>query len=410
VLPSALAATIGDFSVAYQGSSGSEGQAQITGLFTDELINAESFPTRIEVDQRNVNPINATMLTIFRDVSRARATADAVSARYAEFDPKNASYAEVLAFGGFTRVLLAENYCNGVPLAAPDAGGSIVGTPQTTAQLLTQALAKFDSAITVATAAGAAGATQLNMARIGKGRTLLDQGQFAAAAAAVAAVPSNFRYVVFSSENSGRQNNGIFSFAQLGRRFAIPSREGTNGQPFASANDPRVPTYRPAGSAGIGFDAVTPLIVTTKYPARTAPTPLAEGSEARLIEAEAALQANDLVTFRTKLNEARAAAATYPVAVGGAAQPAPAPITVVPVTRAEQVDLLFSERAFTLFLTSHRLGDLRRLVRQYARPAESVFPSGAYFKGGTYGTDVNIPVPFEEQNNPGFKGCIDRNA
>jgi len=31
-----------------------------------------------------------------------------------------------------------------------------------------------------------------------------------------------------------------------------------------------------------------------------------------------------------------------------------------------------------------------------------VFPNGAYFKGGTYGTDVNVPVPFQEQNNPEY--------
>jgi hypothetical protein len=32
----------------------------------------------------------------------------------------------------------------------------------------------------------------------------------------------------------------------------------------------------------------------------------------------------------------------------------------------------------------------------------TVFPNGAYFKGGTYGTDVNIPVPQQEQNNPNY--------
>lgn len=407
VLPSALAAAIGDFAVAYAGSSGSEGQAQITGLFTDELINSESFPTRIEVDQRTVNPVNGTMLTIFRDIARARATSDAVGARFQEFDPRSQSYAEVQALSGFTRVLLAENYCSGVPISLANADGSFTfGTPQTTAQLFQQAIAKFDSAITVATAAGAAGASQLNLARVGKGRTLLNQGQFAAAATAVAAVPSNFRYVIFHSENSGRQNNGILSFSQLQRRFAIPSREGINGAPFSSAADPRVPTYR----AGIGFDAVTPLIVTTKYPTRSAPTPLAEGSEARLIEAEAALQTGNTVLFLQKLNEARAAAVTYPAAVGGANQAAPAPIAAAPATRDEQVDLLFQERAFTMFLTSHRLGDLRRLVRQYSRGAETVFPTGAYFKGGVYGVDVNLPVVFEELNNPEFKGCLDRKA
>ena len=411
VLPSALAAAIGDFGVAYGGSNGSEGQAQITGLFVDEFINAESFPTRIEVDQRNINPVNATMLTIFRDISRARATSDAVASRFKEFDATNRSYAEVLSLSGFTRVILGENYCSGVPLSSANADGTFsFGKPQTTEQLLTEALAKFDSAITIATAAGAAGSAQLNLARVGKGRTLLNLARYADAATAVAAVPSSFRYVIFHSENSGRQNNGIFSFAQLGRRFAIPDREGINGLPFRSLSDPRAPAFR-ASATAIGFDASTPLIVTSKYAARTSSTPLAEGSEARLIEAEAALQAGNAVLYLQKLNEARAAAVTYPpTAAGGAAAISPAPIGAAPATRDAQVDLLFLERALTMFVTSHRLGDLRRLVRQYGRGAETVFPTGAYFKGGVYGTDVNLPVPFEEQNNPEFKGCLDRKA
>lgn len=410
VLPSALAAAIGDFGVALGGSSGSEGQSQIAGLFTDELINAESFPTRIEVDQRNINPINATMLTIFRDIARARATADAVGARFAEFDPTSRSYAEVLALGGFSRVILAENYCSGVPLSSPNADGSFAyGDPQTSAQLYALAIAKFDSAISIATAAGAAGATQLNMARIGKGRAQVNLGQFAAAAATVAAVPTSFRYVIFHDENSGRQNNGIFVFAQTGRRFAIPDREGINGLPFRSLNDPRAPAFR-ASATAIGFDASTPLIVTPKFASRSASTPVAEGVEARLIEAEAALQAGNVVLYLSKLNDARAGAITYPTALGGVPAAAPAPIATAPATLAAQVDLLFQERAINLFLTSHRIGDLRRLIRQYGRTSETVFPTGAYFKGGVYGKDVNLPVPFEEQNNPQFKGCLDRNA
>ncbi|MFL5569323.1 MAG: hypothetical protein ACJ772_01965, partial [Gemmatimonadaceae bacterium] len=78
-----------------------------------------------------------------------------------------------------------------------------------------------------------------------------------------------------------------------------------------------------------------------------------------------------------------------------------APLTLQ-LTTAAQVDQLFKERAYWMYLTSHRLGDLRRLIRQYLRPVNSVFPNGPYFKGGTYGTDVNAPVPFQEQNNPEY--------
>ena len=84
-----------------------------------------------------------------------------------------------------------------------------------------------------------------------------------------------------------------------------------------------------------------------------------------------------------------------------------------------QQDLLFQERALSLFLTAHRVGDLRRLIWQYGRNSESVFPTGPYeptntSKAGTnYGTDVNLPIPAEESNNPEFLKnpvCIDRSA
>ncbi|MDX1577459.1 MAG: hypothetical protein R3266_03200, partial [Gemmatimonadota bacterium] len=82
------------------------------------------------------------------------------------------------------------------------------------------------------------------------------------------------------------------------------------------------------------------------------------------------------------------------------------------LTFEERVDLHFEERAYWLWLTGHRLGDLRRLVRQYGRAEDDVFPTGAYFKvqAGDYGDDVNLPVPFDEENNPNFQACLDRDA
>ena len=61
----------------------------------------------------------------------------------------------------------------------------------------------------------------------------------------------------------------------------------------------------------------------------------------------------------------------------------------------------------------YRVGALRRLIKQYGRPDNTVFPVGAWHKGGNYGTDVTVPVPQAEQNNPNVSGgqtCIDRNA
>ena len=53
---------------------------------------------------------------------------------------------------------------------------------------------------------------------------------------------------------------------------------------------------------------------------------------------------------------------------------------------------------------------MRRLVRQYGRTEDAVFPSGTFFKGGAYGDDMNFPIPFDEQNNPNSQMCTDRDA
>jgi hypothetical protein len=423
-LPSAYAAAIGDFQVAYAGGYGTgldnnEGLAQMTGLLADELVNAETFNTRIEVDRRATRVINGTTLQTFQDLQRARATADLVARRFRQFAPTDPRGAEIQALAGFTYVLMAEAYCNGVPASTVNDNGTFTfGEAQTGQQLLTAAIAKFDSAISVATTNN--GATALNLARIGKGRAQLDMNNPALAAATVAAVPSTFNYSIEHDENTGRQNSAIFSFNFLEARFAVGDHEGTNGLAFVSLHDPRVPVI----DAGPGFDGETELFLTTKYASRSSPTPLALGTEARLIQAEAAMRTGDVTTFRTMLNNARAAATTYSAdgEPGSPALPSPPALaqTAIPSTARGQQDLLFQERALSLFLTSHRVGDMRRLIWQYNRDAETVFPKGPYepdntSKAGTnYGTDVNLPIPSEESNNPVFlKGpnaCINRVA
>jgi hypothetical protein len=423
-LPAAYASAIGDFQVAYAGGYGTgldynEGLAQIAGLLADELIDAETYNTRIEVDRRDTKPINSNTLQTFQDIQRARATADLVASRFRSLDPHNPQGAEIQALAAFTYVLLAEDYCNGVPTSMVNADGTFsYGAPQTGEQLLTVAIAKFDSAITSATATG--GTTALDLARIGKGRALLDLNRPADAATAVAQVPSAFNYNIQHDENTGRQYNAIFSFNYLESRFAVGDHEGTNGLPFVTWNDPRVPII----DGGPGFDGETELYLTTKYSSRSSPTPLALGTEARLIQAEAAMRAGDAAAFLAMLNDARANAVTYSIDGAPNSQPLPSPppieATAVPGTAAGRQDLLFAERALDLFLTDHRLGDLRRLVWQYGRDANSVFPTGPYEPtnsskaGANYGTGVNLPIPLQESNNPLFlknnAACIDRVA
>jgi hypothetical protein len=152
-----------------------------------------------------------------------------------------------------------------------------------------------------------------------------------------------------------------------------------------------------------GFDRTTGVMYyQLLYPSRSSSIPLASGIEARLIEAEAALRAGNTVSFEQIHNALRARLNRS--AVG--------PISATAMSPTERVDFHFRERALWLFLTGHRLGDLRRLVRQYGRAESTVYPSGTYYRPQfpTFGTDVTFPVPFSETNNPKFTGCLDRNA
>jgi starch-binding outer membrane protein, SusD/RagB family len=83
-----------------------------------------------------------------------------------------------------------------------------------------------------------------------------------------------------------------------------------------------------------------------------------------------------------------------------------APAVPVPPSQAIAIDLLFKDRAYALWLTSHRLGDLRRLIRDYDRKEYEVFPTGEYPKGGNYGTDVSFPIPVDTQFNPSGLACF----
>jgi hypothetical protein len=288
-------------------------------------------------------------------------------------------------------VAFGDSYCSGVPLSALEGSTLVYGAPQTTAQLFTAAETRFAGAIALAPSSEV-----LNAARVGRGRALLGLGRFADAAAAVLAVPTDFRYTTFHSEVTATVSNGIWGFVNFLNRWSVSPGTG-GGLDFATANDPRVPVE---DTQGPGFDSSTPQFNQLLFPVRTSPVPIATGIEARLIQAEAALRGGDAGTALGFLNALRATV------------PGLTPLTDAGSATA-RVDQLFNERAYWLFSTGRRLGDLRRLMRQYGRAADAVFPHGAYYKGDDYGSDVNIPISFEERNNPnvGSQGpeCLDRN-
>ncbi|HEY4137654.1 MAG TPA: hypothetical protein VGN65_04320, partial [Casimicrobiaceae bacterium] len=179
-----------------------------------------------------------------------------------------------------------------------------------------------------------------------------------------------------------------------------------NALPFASAKDPRVLISGGSTSNAKtpGIDKATPW-VGAMWTVRSQPINVVSGLDARLIEAEAKLNTGDYAGMMTILNAVRTAPPNI-----GPITPAAMAALPTPATKDAAIDLFFREKAFWQFGRGQRLGDLRRMIRQYGRTQDQVFPTGTFHKGGTYSTDVNSPVPDVEKSNPKFTGCIDRNA
>jgi len=439
-LPTIRAGAIGDFGIAYTGSGASgsggtvEGQVLISGLLSDEWINTETFPDRVQADARQVDRASGTFTTVFRNLARAHLSATSAAAKFRQLSDTttNSGLTEVLSLVGYTRLFFAENYCSGVPISYPNPDGSVQsGMPLTTSQMLDSALLRFNEALTVAraldTSTAGRRATRVSMiglASLGKARTLLAMGRIADAdtVASVANVPTTFAYVVQHDINTARQQNGVYSGIRKFKRYGVADGKGGVGLQWRTVLDPRTPFTR-VPATNNGFDAATPQFDQLRYTDEKAAITLATGLEARLINAEAALLRSDTATFMTQLNSLRGAPPAYILAgVQGTAVPGdqPRPVAAMvalanPASPAAAVNLLFSERARWLWGTGHRLNDLRRLVRAvgtrggYGRTENTVFPNGLYFKNGlVYGTDVNYPIPLDEQNNPNFTQCLDR--
>jgi hypothetical protein len=375
------------------GNGAADGQILLSGLMSDEFNLSTTPPTQQEVDQRAVNINNITVTATYFQLHRARTTAEEAAQSLQDFlsDPDNApEIPEMLSLSGYTFVYFAETFCSGVPVSRFAGDSLVLGTAIPTQATLDSAIARFDSAL-----AHAGIAADLNveyLARLGRARALLDQGQFAAAGAEAANVPTDFTYSTEHAESPFILQNAIFTNAD-GGLWSLADLEGGNGLPYRTADDPRVPFF---DTGDVGLDGSTPQFNLLKYPDPGASVPVADGIEARLIEAEAAFQAGQFGPMLTFLNDLRDLLSL--------------PHLADPGTAAGRVDMIFSERGFWLMATGHRLGDMRRLIRQYGRAESTVFPVGPYLKGGSYGTDVNIPIPIEEQNNPNFQGCIDRDA
>ncbi len=383
-----------------------------TGLFTDELRNHHVFFEERDIDRRLALPEHGTIsFFAYQPLHRARHMADTAAARMKTLLGDSAAVdtrlARVLAYGGYTHVLLAELMCE-----SPVNGSA----PYTPAQLLTEfAIPRFEEAIQIATrvrgdttrtaAVRASADSILNLARVGAARAHLNLNNKTAAlqyandflAALPAAADSLWTFRAWYSENStgevmyisGRLTgtSGSLTGSVSSTPFE-PMRDRRVPRPIAAERTQNalngfVPNSPRAYSSYTGDAAVSDSVrrIGADF-TRAGWIRIASWREARYIKAEAEGNTAANLAFlnaQKKLGEDTT--------------------TVVAPTDSAYLALVRDQRSREFYLDGHRLGDLRRYK---AFHGVDEFQRGLYTGGpDSYGPQECWVLPLSEINgNP----------
>lgn len=360
------------------------------GLVGDELIDAQLGQAGWDHDRRSIVPSlnayatntcnNTQVMGPYTPINLARYQSDVALRALegwtdAQVTGRTSLISQAAAHAGYSLLLLGEGMCT----AAIDGGPEL-----TRAQVFAEAEARFNTAITAATAAS--NDSILNMARVGRARARLNQGNLAGARADAIAVPSTFvRLASYSAPPAAaRRQNTIHVQGFIGFYSSIdPSfRDLTLPSGATTVADTRVPVVDAGRN---GHDGVTRVWRTTKYPQPNSFIPIASYDEAQLIVAEVdAASAATAANAITIINGLRTRAG-LPAYQGG-------------VTQAEIQAAVREERRRELFLEGQRLNDIIRFNITLSPAAGTPFKNGGVY-GSAVGSQACFPLPDVERNN-----------
>ena len=274
-LPVLVRSTYGELVNAY------EDVILATGLFSDELAHSGSFTSFRRMDQRAAidNDFLSGFAGPWQPLSSTVFLADLAETRIRDAEEgTDTQLAEVLSYGAWARIFLAENFCEvailGGPLQSPDA-------------VMQDAESMLSEAIQLAQGAGAE--EILNFALVGRARARLWLGDDGGAAADAGAVPGDFEFTAFHDATTNANGVAIFTTER---------RETTIQEPFWNvdaipqcsvhpAADPDIPACPFEIEGEVGPDGMTPLFVPLLYPTRSSDMPIADGTMAMWYEMEA---------------------------------------------------------------------------------------------------------------------------
>lgn len=340
-------------------------------IYSDELHNRNVFFEEGLIDRRDVGPENGTHnFFIYPRIHRARYLADDGVKRMVTILGDSAGrdlrVARALAYGGMTYNYLAEMYCQ-IPFDGQ--------APLTPEEVFRRAMAKLDSAVTIANAAKAAAKARTpiisgdtlaadsvrNFALVGAARAALNVNDKTRAATYASQVPAAFGFFATYSTNSAGENHRVYLNLTAG------SGGTTDNTPFEDmAGDVRIPRTGITTSV-TGLIPRSPLSYST-FDGTPTGAPfvaggtirIASGLEARYIVAEAQAESNPAQALNL-INERRAFGKLQPPVTG--------------LTGAALLAELRDQRRRDFYLDNHRLGDQRRYLKYYQ---VDEFQRGAY--------------------------------
>lgn len=362
------------------------------GLLVDEIANGGVGVFLGDNDARRLSPDAAygtqncgagygSGAGVYTPLSVARATTDTAIARLKGWTDaqmpagvnRGRLIGQLSAYAGYSVLLLGEAMCS----------AAINGGPELTpVQLFAEAKMRFDTAVAYASSAN--DAATVNLARLGRARTLLNSARtdptlFAAAETDARAIPSGFVASTSFDGGSGRRRNS--SFAAINQTSVLTVEPAFRNLTIGGAPDPRVALTNTGRTGSSGAVIWTP----NKYPSLASNLAIARWAEAQFIIAEARLAAGELNGAATAINAVRSTWPGLPT-YSAAGQ-----------TASAVKDQIVEERRRELFLEGHRLGDMRRLDVPLSPPAGTPHPNA----GGVYGNLRCYPLPdIERVNNP----------
>ena len=358
------------------------------GVVGEEFTYAQQTASRTPYDRRNTNPndsdyaVNACTnnLGVYTPLQTARQSNENLLALLKTLtdeqvvagtgSPNRTNLmATAAAYAGYSLVLLGEGFCTmAISSVNLDKTLSYGGEIQRDS-VFALAEARFAEAIALATTAN--NTSIRNMAYLGRARARLNRANYAGAKADAQQVPAGYLRVASASDANARRQNRVTA------ENSATNRSQSIAEPYRSMVDSRVPVTATTTVSATGITHY----YQTKYPSTATPLPLATYEEAQLIIAEADIRANSLATALPILAASRAR--------GGQG-------AFTGVTPAEYMAELIDQRRRELFLESQHLGDVIR----YGIPVQPAAGTPYHF-GGTYGTQICLPLPAAERlNNP----------